>query len=57
MNESIYETEEIKLTTKQEAHKSGKQAADRMYIIQILDLITKDIDKIRKIMLHDDIKL
>jgi len=54
MNESIYETEEIKSTTKQQAHQSGKRAADRMYILRILELMTKDIDKIREIMLHDD---
>jgi len=47
-------TDEVILTTKTEAHDSGKRAADRMYILSILDLMTKDITKIREIMLHDD---
>ena len=57
MFESIYEAEEIKLTTKQQAHQSGKRAADRLYILRILDQVQEDIDKIKKIMLHDDVKL
>ena len=56
MSESI-DTEEITLITKQQARDSGKRAVDRMYILRILDQVQEDIDKIRKIMLHDDVKL
>ena len=45
------EDPEIILTTANQARDSGKQAADRLYIIHTLDQITEKIDKIRQIML------
>jgi len=41
---------EFHITDKQ-AIAAGKQAADKLYIISILDKLTVDIDKIREIML------
>ena len=44
--------ETIECTTDKQAQLSGKQAADKLYIISILDKITEDIDKIRQIILN-----
>ena len=51
MSQPTIEDPEIILTTANQARDSGKQAADRLYIIHTLDQITEKIDKIRQIML------